>query len=46
MRMKKFMNFCKMVKSRKVAAAAATPVSKGGKKQASRVKPYTTEMEI
>jgi len=35
-----------MVKSKKVAATAATPASKGGKKQMNRADPYAAEMQI
>jgi len=47
MRVKKFVNFREMGKSKKtIAAAAATFASKGGKKQASHIDPYAKEIQI
>lgn len=47
MRVKKFMNFREMGKSKKtITATAATFASKGGKKQASRTDPYAEEIQI
>ena len=45
MRVKKFLNYRMMVKSKKTAAAA-TPMSKGGKKPVIEADPYVVEMKI
>lgn len=46
MRVKKLVNFRTMVKSKKTAAVATAPSTKGNKKQVGRSDPYTAELHI